>query len=84
MIRRSVTIVEAGEILGMTRSAAYRAAKAGEIHTISIGSRYLVPVAWLEDLLGEALDLEQGHGRSTKRSAMVDHAETGAGSVAHG
>lgn len=63
MIRRSVSIVEAGEILGMTRSAAYRAAKAGEIHTISIGSRYLVPVAWLEELLGETLDLGGGDAR---------------------
>lgn len=67
MMRRSITIVEAGEILGMTRSAAYRAAKAGEIHTISIGSRYLVPVAWLEELLGERLELGES-GTQVQRS----------------
>ncbi len=58
MRRRSITIVEAGEILGLTRSAAYRAAKAGDIKTLRIGERYRVPVAWIENLLGETLDLD--------------------------
>jgi excisionase family DNA binding protein len=53
-----ITIVEAGEILGLQRSAAYRAAKAGDIKTLRIGERYRVPVAWLEELLGENLDLD--------------------------
>ena len=59
MIRRSITIPEAGQILGLSRSASYRAAKAGDLATINVGSRLLVPVVWLEELLGESLDLER-------------------------
>lgn len=79
MIRRSVTIVEAGEILGMTRSAAYRAAKSGDIHTISIGSRLRVPVAWLEALLGEDLDLggNDAHPQTARRDPRTLDAGVG-------
>lgn len=58
MRRRTISLVEAAEILGLSRSAAYRAAKAGEIKTISIGQRYLVPISWLEEIIGEPLDME--------------------------
>lgn len=58
MKRRTVTIPEAGEILGLKRSAAYRAAKAGDIPTIAIGSRYLVPLSWLEETIGESVTLD--------------------------
>ena len=59
VIRRSITIPEAGQILGLSRSASYRAAKAGDLATINVGSRLLVPVVWLEALLGEPLNLER-------------------------
>jgi len=65
--RRSITIVEAGEILGLTRSAAYRAAKAGDIKTLRIGDRYRVPIVWLEDLLGERLDLDNEDPRPDEK-----------------
>ncbi len=58
MRRRTVSLLDAAEILGLSRSAAYRAAKAGDIKTISIGQRYLVPISWLEETIGEALDLD--------------------------
>ena len=49
--RATLTIDEAAEILGISRSAAYRAADTGEIPTIQIGRRRLVPRARLEELL---------------------------------
>jgi len=54
-IRKTLTIPEAGQELGICRSAAYEAARRNEIPTIRIGRRLLVPVAALEKLLsGEA------------------------------
>ena len=49
--RRTMTVEEAGSILGVGRSAAYAAAQHGEIPTIRIGRRLLVPVDQLERLL---------------------------------
>jgi excisionase family DNA binding protein len=47
-----VTIEEAGRFLGLSRSAAYRAATRGEIPTIRIGRRLLVPTAKLLAMVG--------------------------------
>ncbi len=51
--RQTFTITEAAKILGIGRSAAYEAARTGQIPTIKIGKRILVPVAALERLLSE-------------------------------
>ncbi len=48
----TMTIAEAAELLGISRSAAYRAVARGEIPTIRIGRRFLVPTAKLYRLLG--------------------------------
>ena len=48
----TVTISEAARTIGISRSAGYRAAHKGEIPTIRIGGRLLVPVAKLRSLLG--------------------------------
>jgi excisionase family DNA binding protein len=49
--RRTVTIQEAAKILGVGRNKAYEAAHSGEIPTIKLGRRLLVPVAALERML---------------------------------
>ena len=49
--RMTVTVEEAATILGVGRHKAYEAARSGEIPTIRIGKRILVPVASLERLL---------------------------------
>ena len=49
--RRTLTVAEASEALGVSRNKAYEAAKRGEIPTIKIGKRILVPVAALERML---------------------------------
>lgn len=48
-----LTVEEAGAVLGLTKSAAYAAARRGDIPTIRIGLRRLVvPAAKLAELLG--------------------------------
>ncbi len=49
--RPTLTVEEAGEILGLGRSGAYDAAKRGEIPTIRFGRRLVVPTAALRRLL---------------------------------
>ncbi len=46
-----VSIPQAGHLLGLGRFAAYEAARKGEIPTVPMGRRKLVPVRALEDLL---------------------------------
>jgi excisionase family DNA binding protein len=56
--RATVSVEEAGQILGIGRSAAYEAAKTGQLPTIRIGRRVLVPLPMLKRLLevGQAKD----------------------------
>jgi len=49
--RKTCTIAEAGEMLGIGRAASYEAARRGEIPTLKIGRRIVVPLAALERLL---------------------------------
>ncbi len=51
MERKTVTVSEAAKALGVSRNKAYEAARRGEIPTIKIGKRILVPLAALERLL---------------------------------
>lgn len=48
----TVMVPVAGRILGISRNAAYEAAKRGEIPTIRLGGRVLVPTAALLEMLG--------------------------------
>jgi len=43
----TTTVEAAGEVLGISRGTAYKAAHTGDIPTIKIGRRLLVPTAWL-------------------------------------
>lgn len=49
--KKALTVLEAAELLGIGRSSAYEAARTGQIPTVRIGKRILVPVAALERLL---------------------------------
>lgn len=55
--RATVTVPEAGRLLGIGRDAAYAAAKRGEIPTLRLGRRIVVPVPKLLALLGLTDDL---------------------------
>ncbi len=53
--RKTLTIDEAAKLLGVGRNQAYEAARRGEIPTLRIGRRLLVPRAAFERMLnGEA------------------------------
>lgn len=53
-VRPTLTVAEAGRVLGISRCSAYDAAARGELPTLRIGRRLVVPVAALRRLL--ALD----------------------------
>ena len=48
------TVEEAGKLLGIGRSAAYEAARCGELPVIRIGRRWLVSKVALDKMLAEA------------------------------
>lgn len=51
--RMTMTIEEAAEALGIGRQSAYQAARTGELPTIRLGRRLIVPRGRLLALLGE-------------------------------
>lgn len=52
--RLTVTMPEAARLLGIGRNTAYEAARRGEIPTVRIGKRLLVPVSALDRLLDDS------------------------------
>lgn len=50
----TITVEKAGELLGIGRRTAYRAAATGELPTVRIGRRLLVPTTRLLRLLDGA------------------------------
>jgi excisionase family DNA binding protein len=58
--RLTLTIEEAAGLLGVGRATAYEAARRGQLPTLRIGRRLLVPRARLEELLGG--DVERNGG----------------------
>ncbi len=49
------SVTEAGKLLGLSRGSAYEAVKNGQIPSVKIGSRILVPKKALEKLLETAI-----------------------------
>lgn len=49
--RRAFSIPEAARMLGISRATVYRMLKEGQIQTIKIGSRRLVPASSIDDVL---------------------------------
>lgn len=49
--RLTINIPEAAKILGISRNSAYGAARRGDLPTIVMGRRILVPVSALERIL---------------------------------
>jgi excisionase family DNA binding protein len=47
-----LTVEEAGKVLGLGRSAAYAAARRGDIPSLRLGRRIVVPKARLRKMLG--------------------------------
>ena len=49
--RLTYTVEEAAQLLGISRNSAYEAVRRGELPTIRLGRRILIPRSRLEDLL---------------------------------
>jgi excisionase family DNA binding protein len=81
--RQTLSVEEAAEALGIGRTLAYEAVRRGEIPTIRIGKRLLVPRGALDQLLGTAttngersrtectVEPQQPNARSTRISSTL-------------
>jgi excisionase family DNA binding protein len=49
--RATLSVKEAGQVLGISRDLAYQAASSGQLPTIRVGRRILVPIAALDRML---------------------------------
>jgi excisionase family DNA binding protein len=68
--RLTLTVPEAAQLLGVSRGTAYEAARAGELPTVRLGRRLLVPRARLLELLGESTNGDDPAGdRADAKSA---------------
>ncbi len=56
--RKTLNVDEVAQMLGIGRTLAYQAVRRGEIPSIRIGNRYLVPKAALEKII----NAERGWG----------------------
>ncbi len=74
MERKTYSVAETAKVLGIGRSAAYQAVNAGEIPSIRIGRRLLVPVQALEQLLSTAKpstpEMQISADQNTKSAAL--------------
>ena len=62
----AVSVTEAAQILGISRTTAYEAVRDGSLPAIRIRRRILVPMSWLDDTLGgRAPSSERQRRRST-------------------
>jgi excisionase family DNA binding protein len=69
--RLTLTVPEAGKLLGIGRDAAYAAAERGEINCIEVGRRKVVPthsllrqVGWPDELIAQALGVDPAPERT--------------------
>ena len=51
MERRTLSVSEAAKVLGISRAHAYDCVRTGEIPSINLGRRVVVPIRALDDLL---------------------------------
>ena len=57
-----VSVVRAGRLLGLGRTASYEAARRGDLPVIRIGRRYVVPLRALEKMLDGAAPRSRDDG----------------------
>ncbi len=69
--RRTLNVPEAAKVLGISRNAAYEAARKGQIPTIRIGKRILVPITALERLLSGMESTADNSSPSADRRAGI-------------
>lgn len=60
--RRTVTVDEVATLLGISRASAYEGVRSGEIPSVRIGRRILVPRMGLERMLTEWATVQEVEG----------------------
>lgn len=70
-----LTVERAGAVLGLSRPSAYAAVKRGDIPTIRLGRRLLVPTARLRAMLGENEGAAAASDDASKLTAGPGHHE---------
>ena len=60
--RQTLTVEEAAVVLGIGRGLAYEAARRGELPTLRLGRRLIVPVVALQRMLATAASAAVGDG----------------------
>jgi len=80
--RLTITVPEAGRVLGIGRDAAYAAAERGEIPTLRLGRRLVVPVPKLLALLGADVP-DMSEPGSDNPGHATDNASSGGPRDAH-
>ena len=73
--RTTISIEEAASLLGIGRTAAYEAARRGQLPTRRLGRRLLVPVPALLDWLGRPSSDDRGLGKDRQTGAGVTQHE---------
>lgn len=58
--RATISVSEAAALLGISRNSAYEAARTGQLPTLRLGRRLLVPVPALLRMLGSEEDPDDG------------------------
>jgi excisionase family DNA binding protein len=58
--RTTITVDEAAEVCGVCRSTAYTLARTGELPTLRLGRRFVVPTVALRRMLGEIPTTKSG------------------------
>ena len=76
------TVEEAAQLLGVSRGVGYEAARRGELPTIRLGRRLLVPKVGLERLLGIPNDERSEATPSVRETSTIarqegDHVRSG-------
>ena len=73
----TITVPEAGELLGLSRNAAYEAVARGEIPSVRVGKRILVPRAGIEQMLNEAIAKAQQRIGGTRIAILPSRSSSG-------
>lgn len=71
MERRAVSVKEAAKMLGLSRNGAYAAVARGDIPSLRIGRRVVIPLAALEKLLEVDVPASKTSGSTTGGVADV-------------
>jgi excisionase family DNA binding protein len=82
--RTTLTVEEVAPVLGIGRSSAYEAATSGQIPTLRIGRRILIPVPALRRMLGEIDPLRNGETPVATGAPQKTNPGTGGGSQGAG